>query len=96
MDAHPRALTMHATPLSAHITTRAIRGKEIYEAVYDGLKQVSLYLVENINSSQEIKTHLDSVTVTPGDIQGWGGLAEMMQELIDHHISPGLKQFRGL
>ena len=84
------------TPISAAITTRAVRGEERYEATYDGLKQVSLYLIENVNGKQEIKTHLTSVTVNQGDIQGWGGLTDKMQELIDYHISPGLKEFRGL
>ena len=82
------------TPISAAITTRAIRGQETYEATYDGLKQVSLYQVENINGKQEIKTYLGNTTVTPGDILGWGGLAETMDQLIDHHISPLLKEIK--
>ena len=83
------------TTIKAAITTRAIRGEETYEAEYDGIKQISLYQIQNMNNGkQEIRTHLDSITVTQGDIQGWGGLAEMMDELIDHHISPLLKQMR--
>ena len=84
-----------STTIKAAITTRAIRGEETYEAEYDGIKQISLYQIQNMNNGkQEIRTHLDSITVTQGDIQGWGGLAEMMDELIDHHISPLLKQMR--
>jgi hypothetical protein len=82
------------TPISAAITTRAIRGEERYEATYDGIRTVNLYKIEILNNNQEIKTHLTSITVNQGDIQGWGGLTDKMQELIDHHISPLLKEIK--
>ena len=80
------------TTISAAITTRAIRGKETYEAVYDGIRTVSLYKIEILNGLQEIRTHLTADKVKA--LTGWAGLAEKMDELIDHHTSPLLKDMR--
>ena len=78
--------------IKAAITTRAIRGKETYEAEYDGIRTVSLYKIEILNGLQEIRTHLTADKVKT--LTGWAGLAEKMEELIDHYISPLLKDMR--
>jgi len=80
------------TTIKAAITTRAIRGKETYEAEYDGIRTVNLYKIEMLNGLQEIRTHLTADK--DQTIAGWAGLAEKMEELIDHHISPLLKDMR--
>lgn len=82
------------TPIKAAITTRAIRGEEIFEAEYDGVREVSLYKIENVNGRQEVRTYLAGDKVKQTEIAGWGGLAEKMDELIDYHISPLLKDMR--
>jgi len=83
-----------STPISATISVRAIVGGETYEATYDGVKEISLYRIEDIHDRQETKTHLTGTTVEPGEITGWGGLTIMMDDLIDYHLSPGLKDLR--
>ena len=78
--------------IKAAITTRAIRGKETYEAEYDGVRTVSLYKIEILNGLQEIRTYLTADKVKT--LTGWAGLAEKMEELIDYYISPLLKDIR--
>ena len=78
--------------IKAAITTRAIRGKETYEAEYDGVRTVSLYKIEMLNGLQEIRTYLTADKVKA--LTGWAGLAEKMEELIDYYISPLLKDMR--
>ena len=80
------------TTIKAAITTRAIRGKETYEAEYDGVRTVSLYKIEIPNGLQEIRTYLTADKVKA--LTGWAGLAEKMEELIDYYISPLLKDMR--
>ena len=80
------------TTISAAITTRAIKGKETYEAQYDGIRPVNLYKIEILNGLQEIRTHLTADKVKT--LTGWAGLAEKMEELIDHHTSPLLKELK--
>ena len=78
--------------IKAAITTRAIRGKETYEAEYDGIRTVSLYKIEILNGLQAIRTHLTADKVKT--LTGWAGLAEKMDELIEHHTRPLLKDMR--
>ena len=85
---------MTTTPISAGITCKAARGKETFEAVYDGVQHVSLYKTEMLNNLQEIRTYLTGTKVKQNLIQGWGGLSEIMEELIDYYISPLLKDMR--
>ena len=80
------------TTIRAAITTRAIRGKETFEAEYDGVRWVSLYKIEILNGLQEIRTYITGDKVKA--IAGWAGLAEKMEELIDYYISPLLKDMR--
>lgn len=82
---------MSAT-IKAAITTRAIRNQETYEAEYDGIRQVTLYKIEKLDSQQELRTCLTRNKVKT--ITGWAGLAEQMDQLIDHHTSPLLKQLK--
>ena len=80
------------TTIKAAITTRSIKGKETYEAEYDGISRITLYKIETLNTRQELRTYLT------GDkdktISGWAGLAEKMDQLIDHHKSPLLKELQ--
>lgn len=85
---------MNSTPVSATISVRALVNGEIYEATYDGLKEIRLYRIEDTNSTQETRHHLTGTTVEQGDITGWGGLTVMMEDLIDYHLSPRLKDLR--
>ena len=83
-----------STTIKAAITTRAIRNQETYEAEYDGIRQVTLYKIERLDSLQELRTYLTGDKVKQTEIEGWGGLAEKMDELIDYHISPLLKDIK--
>ena len=85
---------MNSTPISAAISVRALVGGETYEATYDGVKSISLHRVENIDGKQETKHHLTGTTVEPNEIMGWGGLTVIMEDLIDYHLSPGLRELR--
>jgi len=86
---------MNATPISANITTRAIRGTETFEAEYNGINRISLYKIEIINDGlQELRTYIIGDKVRQHTIQGWAGLTEKMEELIDYYISPLLKDLK--
>ena len=80
------------TTIKAAITTRAIKGKETYEAEYDGHSHITLYKIETLNTTQETRTYL--TRHKDKTITGWAGLAEQMDQLIDHHTSPLLKQLK--
>lgn len=94
MGTNHRTINMNATPISANITTRAIRGTQTYEAEYDGVHKISLYKIETITPLQELRTYLTGTRVAQHTIHGWGALTQHMEELIDYYISPLLKDLR--
>ena len=85
---------MNATPISVAITTRAIRGNKTYEAEYNGVNDITLYQIEPLNGNQEMRTHIAATKVKEHLITGWAGLVDIMENLIDHHISPLLKELK--
>ena len=47
---------MTTTPISATISVRALVGGEMYEATYDGVKEINLHHIQDITDRQETKT----------------------------------------
>lgn len=80
------------TTIKAAITTRSIKGKETYEAEYDGISRITLYKIETLNTNQEQRTYITGNK--DNTITGWAGLAAKMEELINHHLSPHLKELK--